>query len=255
MGNVDFSDLRKWVDELDGLLVSGTVKYRRMYADYNTESKVEGFDLEKYKIDGSKEWDEWADKCVSILDKLPRKHYLFHFVQPRSDGMMRTGIPVALGGRLVTFEYQLYALEDIILGLEENEGLALRKEIADKEYQADVLYKVTRIDHSRKVRINNIVLHASNYDSENDNFMAYVIANPGRPIPRTELEQACGTLTKRLDHIIRDLGFTGNLAKVFFPVKTKNEVMFVNPITKQYAFKNELPALNFIEIGRASKVE
>jgi hypothetical protein len=255
MGNIDISELRKSIDKLDSLLSTGHIKYQEMFGSYDIVSKETDFNLEGYFDSESIQYEIWADQCVKIIDKLPRKHYLFHFKQFRIGAKFTGAIPPLLSKKRTIFEYQLYALEDIILGLEENESMALRKEIADKEYHADVIYKVRYVEHSREVRVNNIVLHTPNYESENDKFISYVIGNPGRPIPKEELEDVCGTFTKRLDHIVRDLGFTGNLAKIFFPVKTKSEILFINPITNQYKYKNNLPTLNIFELGRASKVQ
>lgn len=177
-------DLRHKIDDLDRLLVVGTNQYRQMFNDYNDLNKLDNFNLDEYSKPTLESWEKWSSECVKVLDSLPRKHYLFHFVQPKTETKCFFGLPDNLSSNKILFMYQLYALEDIVLGLEESESLALRKEIADKEYQADIVYKITYLEHSREVRVNNIVLHTSNYESENDRFIAYVVAYPGRPIPK-----------------------------------------------------------------------
>ncbi len=251
MGNIDLTDLRKNIDELDQLLITGTIQYRAMYKNYDEAKNREGFSVEDYAKNNSEQYDTWAKRCVEILDRLPRKHYLFHFVQPKTSAMSIVGLPMILSGRKVAFEYQLYALEDIILGLEENESLALRKEIADKEHQADVVYRVTYSTHTREIKLNDILLSKPDFDRENERCFDYIFANPGRSIGKAELEKVNGEpLKKPLKHILRDLGFVGDVAKVFFPGIGDKSIEFVNPITRQYAYKHNLPVLDFTAIGR-----
>jgi hypothetical protein len=251
MGNVDLGDLRKRIDELDKLLISGTLQYRAMYGDYSTARKNEGFDVAVYTGVGRKVWVEWQDKCFAIFEKLPRQHYAFHFAQTKSDGMSIMGWPDALSTVKMHFERQLHALEEIILWLEENEGLALRKEIADKEYQADIIYQIRYSEHSREIKLNNILLSKPDFDRENERCFGYIFANPGRVIGKAELEKVNGEpLKKPIKHILRDLGFVGDVAKIFTPGISEKSVEFVNPITKQYHYKHDLPVLDFTMIGR-----
>jgi hypothetical protein len=249
------SDLKLDIDELDRLLIDGYKIYQVIFNDYEDVKTHTNFDLEKYFNKSVANYTKWNDKCYDIIKRLPRLHYLFHFVKPkRPVGIRVFNLPDRLSNTKTFIEYQLYALEDIILSLEEGESLALRKEIAEREHQADILYKITYSSHTRKIKINNLVIHTPDFNSENDIFFNYVIKNAGRPIPFDELESISGDkINKRLIHIVRDLGFTGNLKKIFFPVVSKNKVMFVNPITKQYAHKHDLPVLNFKSIVRKSE--
>lgn len=257
MKQIDASEIEKIIAELDTLLIDGFNRYQVFTKDYHDRAPKPDFNLEKYTEEKLANINEWYPQVYKILhDSFPLKHHLFHFINPKVPSLSVIGLPNQIGNLSIKLEYYLYALEDIILRLEELKNLAIRQEIAEKESQADVLYKIGYSDHTREVKLNNIVLTKTDFDSENDNCFSYIYSNPNRPIGIEEIEQAIGNkVKKRLVHVLRDLGFVNELKIVFFPVATKNQIMFVNPITKQYAHNKNLPPINFKKIGRQSKSE
>jgi len=55
---------------------------------------------------------------------IQEQHHLFHFVQHHGGSMVISGVPIELSNTLISFEYYLYALEDVILRLEERKNLS-----------------------------------------------------------------------------------------------------------------------------------
>lgn len=249
-------NLNELIDQLDAFLYQGYLLKTHTIDDWNAKSKQSEItpDLEQYKVDFGRKINDWLNEVARLLfSQFKEKHLYFHLVHPKSDAFMLTH---PLGNWLTALERHLFALEEIIVTLEERRNLSVRQEIAEKEYQSDTLYRVAFSTHTREIKLNNIVISKPDFNSENDNFFQYVFDNPGRPIGIEELEQHMGFQPiKRLAHIVRDLGFIGELKTIFFPVVTKNQVMFINPISKQYAFKHDLPVINFRKIVRQSKAE
>ena len=248
-------ELSELIISLDTLLYNGYLLKTHTVDSWNKLSNTENQpDIEEYKKEFNDKINLWLNQVAQILfNNFNEKHHYFHFVHPKNNGLESTH---ALGRLLSALERHLFALEDLIVRFEEKRNLNVRQEIADKEYQSDILYSVSYSDHTREIKLNNIVLKKPDFNSENDNCFNFIYQNVGRPIGIEELEEATGSkLNKRLAHIVRDLGFNNELKDVFFPVVTKDKVMFINPITKQYALKHDLPPVNFTKIGRKSKPE
>lgn len=250
-------EINELIHELDTFLYQGYLLKTHTIDDWNVKSKQEENkpDIEQYKIDFEKQINDWLNQVASLLfSRFKERHLYFHFIHPKLGLSFSFSHP--LGNLTHALGNHLFTLEDIIIRLEERRNLSIRQEIAEKEYQADILYSISYSDHSREIKLNNIVLKKPDFNSENDNCFHFIYKNSGRPIGIEELEQAVGEkLKKRLAHVVRDLGFVSELKDIFFPVVTKNEVMFVNPITKQYSDKHSLPPINFSKIGRQSKPE
>ncbi|MBP7700527.1 hypothetical protein KA111_00535 [Candidatus Woesebacteria bacterium] len=230
-------------DELNNFLYAGFLLKRQSYSKYDAEKIKDGFDLIKFKEDYDSQINTWYRSVAEYIFQNFDRHYYFHFVEIKSEALSFTH---PIGELSYGLGKHLFALEDIIIRVEEKQSLAIKREIADKEYQAGILYKITYNDHTREVKLNHLVIAKPDFDSENDNCFQYILANAGRPIGIEELGQAVGSkINKRLAHIVRDLGFTGNLKKIFFPVITKDKIMFMNPISREYSIKHDLPAINF----------
>lgn len=253
---VDNTDeLDQLIQALDTFLYQGYLLKTHTVDDWNVKSIQENKpDIEQYKLNFEKQINDWLNQVATLLvSRFKEKHLYFHFVHTKTDAL---SLSHPLGNLTHALEKHLFALEDVIVRLEERRNLAVRQEIAEKEYQTDIIYSISYSDHSREIKLNNIVLKKPDFNSENDNCFHHIYKNPGRPIGIAELEEAVGDkLKKRLAHIVRDLGFVHELKDIFFPVVTKNEVMFVNPITKQYSHKHNLPPINFNKLGRQSKTE
>lgn len=86
---------------------------------------------------------------------------------------------------------------------------------------------------NRKVKINEIVIANPHFDSENDYFATFISENPNKKITRGDFEKYKRTkMNKKFDQIIIDLGFRGNIKKLFFPNVSIKAVVFKNPITR-----------------------
>lgn len=120
-----------------------------------------------------------------------------------------------------------------------------------QEREPGILYKVIFNEHNREIRVDGALVGNPDLDSENDLVFGYVYKNPNRTIRLREIEDGIKqSVNKRLTDIMRDVGFKGDLRRVFFKGVTKTSLYFVNPITKEYAEKNNLPKIDLDKIGR-----
>jgi len=238
------------ITKLDDLLIDGYSKHKTQKSYYFDNRSISEFDINKYLQDTTGILNDWYRTVVKILnEEVTDKHHLFHFLQHKGDSMSLIGVPQNISNLLISFEYYLYSLEDIILRLSETRNLTIRQEIAEKESQTDILYKITYNSHKREVRLNNIVIAKPDFTSENDKCFNFIYNNPNRPITLKEIETAIDdTVKKRLAQVVQDLGFSKDIKDMFFPGITKTSIMFVNPITKQYAIENELRPLNLKQV-------
>ena len=86
---------------------------------------------------------------------------------------------------------------------------------------------------NRKLKINGIIISKPNFDSENDVFADYIFKHPNEKITARDFENhKKNKMHKKFDVIIRDLGFYGNLKKLFFPNISIKAVEFRNPISR-----------------------
>lgn len=86
-------------------------------------------------------------------------------------------------------------------------------------------------------------LSKPDFDSENDNFFNFIYNNPNKKINIPEIEASIGALRKRPINILADLGFTGDIKKMFFPAVSNKAIEFINPITEKYLKDNRLKKL------------
>ena len=89
----------------------------------------------------------------------------------------------------------------------------------------------------RKILINDFLCIAElNFESENDRVFDYLIKHPNRNVKLSELEKEATRepIKKKLHDIVRDLGFKGELAQVFFDISSQ-EIIFHNPISREQA--------------------
>lgn len=240
--------LEKTISELDGMLFDGYIEKKKWWDSYGIESKKEGFDQQKYLDSCLNNLNSWYQRAIEILtQELTEKRHWFHFLEKKRAAI---SIPHPLGPLTLTFESYLQNLEDIIDKLHEEMNLKIRREIAELDNQADILYRITWSEHTREIKVNGLLLAKPDFNSENEICFGYLFDNPNRPVGIMELkEKNGGKLKKRLAHIVRDLGFVGSIKDVFFPVITKDKLIFINPISKQYAYKNSLPVIDIRKTG------
>jgi hypothetical protein len=246
-------EIEEIIRVLDDYLYKGYLLKTHKVDEWNLRSldKNNPPNLDAYKKEFHNQINLWLNETANYLTShLKEKHYFFHLVHPKSDGLVSTH---AFGNLITALERHLFALEDIVLHLEERRNLAVRQEIAEKEYQTDILYKITYSEHTREIKLNNIVLARLQSDSKNVNFFEYVYSHPNEQLSVKDIEKSTAySIAENIHDILRDLGFKGNIRKVFFPIATKVNVMFSNPITKQYAIKNDLPT---IKLSRDNETE
>lgn len=227
---------------LDQYLYEGFELKRYWFNGYETASKKEGFDVKKYGADFTDALNVWYRKVVNYLAaNLPEKHLLYHFVEPKNSAFH---MPHPLDNQVHALDRYLPALEDIILWLKDRTALQTRREIAELELQADILYQVRFSWHTREIKVNDMLLAKPNSDSKAMNFFEYMYDHPNTPIKVSDIETATKCeLAASIQDILRDLNFKGYFRTVFFPKTNKNMAMFINPITKAYFIKQELPML------------
>lgn len=106
-------------------------------------------------------------------------------------------------------------------------------------YNPDENETAFRVNYSPKISpyiaVNGHWISRPHFTSNIGDFFAYIHNNPNRTITAVEVEEQTKIkLQKGMDDILRDLGFRGSLAKVFFKEMTNSQVYFVNPVSHGY---------------------
>lgn len=245
MDNADYPQLEELITTLDRYLYEGFILRQNTLDSFEKVSKEPAFDLDTHRKKVQQDVHGWIEQVSDTLALgVGRWYYYYHFLKPyRKSGEQEDTHPLI--DELLQLEDRLNALEEVIVRLEERHNLSVRKEIADKEYESSILYRVTLDVHTREIRVNNTLIARPNEDSKNFNFFEYVFERPNGTILVKDVEFATDmSLASSIQDILRDLGFKGNTRKVFFPVATKEKVRFMNPITKDYAIEHNLPNID-----------
>ncbi|MBT3865334.1 hypothetical protein HOE67_00685 [Candidatus Peregrinibacteria bacterium] len=96
----------------------------------------------------------------------------------------------------------------------------------------DYLY---RLDFRKNtdIYLNNILFRKTNFDSVPNAVISYLFENANKKVLREEIVEECKISTTRtLPDIIKDLGFSGNHKKTFFPNLSNTAVTFTPLITR-----------------------
>lgn len=119
----------------------------------------------------------------------------------------------------------------------------LYKEIASKYEQTkkmqevilkNPVYEVKYSEQTREILINGFLLKKLRSFSDNDATFAYLYKNPNKDKSSEDIKNATKMESvKDLNKFLDDIGFTGELRRVFFKV-SKSRIQFNNPITKEY---------------------
>ncbi len=106
------------------------------------------------------------------------------------------------------------------------------QEVKETEKRSDIVFEITYTE-AREVLLNEYLqLAKPDFDRENDLVFEYLVKNPNRTIQQSEIEDTINSrLTKSLHKIVENLGFIGDLRKVFFDI-SKSAIYFRNPVTK-----------------------
>lgn len=104
-------------------------------------------------------------------------------------------------------------------------------------------YYIT-INNRRKVLLNNtFILSSPNFNGENHQFIEYVLDHPNETLSRGDfLEKGNIKLKKKMHSILGDLGFTGELRKMFFSDVAKSTVRFRNNVLQSQFDELEIDA-------------
>lgn len=111
--------------------------------------------------------------------------------------------------------------------------LPTRVEDAISVTEPEIVYQISYTTAREILLDNKYQLAKPDFDSENDVVFDYLYKNPNKKITRDEIEEQLKIeLKKSLHKIVENLGFKGELKKVFFDV-SKNSIQFNNPITRE----------------------
>lgn len=95
-------------------------------------------------------------------------------------------------------------------------------------------YEITYSEQTREILINGFLLKKLRSFSENDAIFACLYKNPNEDKSDEDIKKGIGQKSiKDLNKFIDNIGFKGELRKVFFKV-SRNKIRFNNPITKEY---------------------
>jgi hypothetical protein len=81
------------------------------------------------------------------------------------------------------------------------------------------------------ISVNGHWISRPHFTSNIGDFFSYIHKNSNRRITKEEVLAQNIELKKGMDDILRDLGFRGILARVFFKEMTNSAVYFVNPVS------------------------
>ncbi|MDD5693117.1 MAG: hypothetical protein PHU86_01410 [Patescibacteria group bacterium] len=129
-------------------------------------------------------------------------------------------------------------------------GFSFPNIIQSKEIEdGNAIYRVKYQKQGCRIYINNFLLAKPNFNSENELVFNYLYNNPNRPVSIKEIEEKClnSKVHKPLKSIVQNLGFGGELKKVFINVSNQG-ILFRNPI-----FRKDLDELNIKELKFGNK--
>lgn len=87
----------------------------------------------------------------------------------------------------------------------------------------------------REVTISGHYLCSPRFNGDNAYFLEYVLLHPNEKIAKEDIEAYMNKpLKKKLDDIVRELGFEKNVKKLFFPQVAGDAVIFRNPIYQEH---------------------
>lgn len=110
--------------------------------------------------------------------------------------------------------------------------------------QSKIIYKIT-FTTAREILLNGFQIAKPDFDSENEVVFSFLFKHPNKRHTLKDIETATGRkLTKTLHKVIENLGFTGDIKKVFIDVN-KDSVCLRNPITQDDLDKLGIKQIKF----------
>ena len=201
---------------------------------------------------------DWRGIVITLLmDELGNGREAASLFLVKNSALSIGNYPEKLSGLVLAHKYKLEKLEQIIVQLEEKLALSIRREIAEKEYDTDIVYHLDYNPTRRLVIFNEIEWHTLNMGSANHKFFEYVWAHAGQVVTVSELREKAGIKDKKISTILADMGFIGNIKKIFFPqANDKESVQLLQIIRKQDIYRGNLPILtrdNILELAPKKK--
>lgn len=250
----DSTKLKETIKVLNELLGVGHSFKQCYFNEYQTQKVVEGFNTDTFAAKWELKLNNFINK--EIIQSLVRHlgqdyHYIYHFQSPPVQPLSRAGWNTHINDIYNSFSAYIDALKEIIFRLEDQLVLAYKREIAKQEFDQNVLYRITYSAHSRRIKLNGIDLTKPDFETVPERLFAYIYERPNQVVSIADFEAEMKTSLglRRPVQILADLGFKKELLAVFFPVRDKQQIKFVNPITNQYAVEHELPAISFNKLS------
>lgn len=109
-----------------------------------------------------------------------------------------------------------------------------QKNQEDKKVNEDaIVYEVKYSEKNREILINGFLLAKPDFNRENEIVFTFVYKHANERLTKRKIEIDNDIrLLKELPKIVENLGFTGDLKKVFFDVSSEG-ILFRNPITRK----------------------
>lgn len=109
--------------------------------------------------------------------------------------------------------------------------------------QREIIYQITYSMNNEILLNDKKRLGKPNLGSENEAVMEYLMANSNKKITKKDIEDKMEIkIGKDFHKIVENLGFTGDLRKIFFKI-SKSTILFRNPITETDLEKLGIPPL------------
>lgn len=110
---------------------------------------------------------------------------------------------------------------------------SVEKDIVKPVAQNDsVIYEIKYSEKTRMILLNNLLLKQPRSFGNNEAIFAYLYKNPNQDKSIEDIKSGTRLDSiKDLNKFVENIGFTGDLRKVFFKV-SKNTIRFNNPVTK-----------------------
>jgi len=115
--------------------------------------------------------------------------------------------------------------------------------------EEEPIYEIIYREQVCEIYLGEQLIANPDFNSINEQIFTYIYNHPNRRISIDELEKEClkQRLGRTLNSVVQNLGFTGDIRKVFFNV-SKQGIRFKNPI-----YRKDLEALNIKELKLGNK--
>lgn len=219
--------------KLAKLIVKGYKLIDQFFDKNKSQSAKRGFNDLKFLIKFDDNASLWEKSVIKVLKTFNQQNYLIKFEKPNNIKLSR-GIYITEESEN-KLSAQLQILRDILT------------EVEHKGINPSSNNNVYWIDYTinREILLNGKLLHRPQSDSPSENLFSYLFNHPNQIIELKKIEENEGRtdISNNIHQKVRDLGFSGILKKIFFPVVTQQTIQFSNPITQDYLTTNHLPNL------------